>query len=220
MKALWKAVRACLTVCPVIALSWASVAQEAQKPAPTQDEQRDAAVLEAVLVDILTDRKSPLETSRNVPGRVCFAVDPMKPKGFLGKLSIDSILPTDDSEWKKLSPAAQGLGREAATEVQTGREVKEFFTKVRPTDKRIVLYRNDPKDKPSEEARQAAKRALSWSVQVFRACPPGYSKDRTVAVVFLMYTWSDGFHGADATYILEKLEKGWKIILRKHRQYV
>ena len=49
---------------------------------------------------------------------------------------------------------------------------------------------------------------------------PGYSKDGRYAVVRLGFPWSGRMHSGEAMYILERIDGGWKVLLREFICYV
>jgi hypothetical protein len=50
--------------------------------------------------------------------------------------------------------------------------------------------------------------------------PPGYSKNGQYALVRLGFPWSGRMHSGEATYILERTDRGWKVLLRDFILYL
>ena len=166
-------------------------------------------MLETVLVDLLTQPDSPVETSKETNKEIHFSA-----KARHYEIKADDILrKRDEKELKKLSTEQLNNAREAAEHITQRVEKKDFFKEFIPKDKRIKIY--------SKEQDEADKeRNLLGGTQVFRAYPPGYSRNQEVAVVHLSFTWAGNFHGADATYVLCKKNNGWAVLWRHVALYV
>lgn len=188
----------------------AACGSTATPAAPTTPEKSDGAVLEAVLVDLLTYKKSPLEPKRAVPKRIYFSTEALdRPP------QVEDILrPRDPKAWAGLKADRQGARREAAEELSRRAAAKERFSQLVPKDPRIELYSKE-RDEEDQKTKIGFERP-----QVFRAYPPGYSRDGQTAIVLLSFGWSLNFHGASGTYVLARKRKGWEVVVREFTLYV
>lgn len=186
-------------------LLWTTLlaAQERPKSKGEEDQVRDAAVLEAVLVDLLTQPDSPVEPRKEANKEIHFSTEALR-NGVKG---AEVLRMQDKKILEKLPTDQLAKAREAAEHLAQRVEKKEFFKDFVPKDKRIFLYVKDAAAKDKEESRLRGP-------QIFRAYSPGYSKDQELAVVRLSFTWSGGFHGAGGTYLMQKQKDGWKVLIR------
>ena len=184
------------------------VAQEQPKTKVEENQARDAAVLETVLVDLLTQPDSPVESRKETKKEIHFSA-----KALRYEIKTDEILrKRDEEKLKKLSTEQRKSAREAAEHVTQRVEKKDFFREFLPKDKRIKLF-----SKQQDEASDG--RNAIGGEQVFRAYSPGYSRDQEVAVVHLLFTWAGNRHAADATYVLGKKKDGWTLLWKDVTRY-
>lgn len=175
--------------------------------------QEDGAVLEAVLKDLFTDPASPLEPRVAERTQILFSTEALSRVPSVE----DILLKHDTKQWKKLSPSQLKLVQVAAKEVARRAKSKERFQGFAPKDPRIVQFTRAVEEK-AEREKDLAKRLRR--PQVFRAYPPGYSADGTLAVVYLAYPWSGGFHSGVATYVLARRGQAWDVLMRQFIIYV
>lgn len=187
-------------------------AQERSKSKDEEYQARDAAVLETVLVDLLTQPDSPVESKKETKKEIHFPA-----KALRYEIKADEVFRMHKEKKKeklKNLPSVQFKGTQEAAEHMTQRvkkkdDFKEFF----PKNKSIKIF-----SKEQDEANKG--RNLLGGEQVFRANPPGYSRDQEVAVVHLTFAWAGNYHAADATYMLAKKKDGWTILWKDVALYV
>jgi hypothetical protein len=189
---------------------------EPDKPSPARAA-TDAAIMDTVMVDLLTAKDSPWEGTKG----------PVRPEDDKREilLSIDPLAyrPEEDTillryekkQWDILSKGELGSTKEAAKDLIGRSAEKDWLASYKPADRRIVLV----SDEEQEGIRKVPKRSFDGP-QVFRSFPPGYSRDGKIACVHLTYPWSGGFHGGVATYVLENRKGKWIILLRQFIRYV
>lgn len=175
--------------------------------------QEDGAVLEAALKDLLADPASPLEPRVAERQQILVSTEASNRVPS----SEDILLKYDMEQWKKLSPAQLELAQMAAKDVARRARSKERFQGFAPKDPRIVQFTQADEEK-AEREKDPVKRLRR--PQVFRAYPPGYSADGTLAVVYLAYPWSGGFHSGVATYVLARRGKAWDVLMHQLILYV
>lgn len=177
---------------------------KADKDAAREAAARDVAVLEAVLVDLVSHPDSPVETKKESKKRIFFSTD-----APTYQVQAAEVLRTsDDKKLEKLSKEQLASARVAAQHLARRAAKKDVFKVFVPKDKRITMYSKEEADKDKDlySSRQRP--------QVFYAYPPGYSADQQLAVVHLSFTWSGNLHGAAGTYVLTKQKDEWIVILR------
>jgi hypothetical protein len=180
--------------------------QERAKTKVEENQARDAAVLEVVLVDLLTQPDSPVEPRKEANKAIHFSAEALS-----YEIKAADVLESDEKELKKLSADQRAGAREAAEDLVQRVNKKDAFKNFVPKDKRIKLYSKaqDEKDRQLNRFERP---------QVFRAYSPGYSRDQELAVVQLSFSWSGNFHGAAGTYVLGKRKDGWTVLF-KHLAY-
>jgi hypothetical protein len=179
------------------------------------DDGRDAAVLEVVLQDLLA-RPNVVELPEGAAKQLLFSTEALDsdhlpiraadvlqefPKSILAEVSGEKML------FANLSREQSKLVREAAEHMARRATTKDATKPFVPKDKRINMY---SKKLEKEYPKNVGERG---GPQLFRACPPGYSNNRQLAVVFINFGWSNNLHPALARYILIKKQGGW-IVLR------
>lgn len=192
----------------VIATS-VSLAQDPAEPKPGAD--RDLSALEVVLEDLLSWTESPLEPRRapKEEKRLLFATEARN-----GRLkAADFLNQHDHDQWAKLSATQNKLASEAAEDAVSHLQDKEPFKDFKPKNEQIVLWDKD-------RVNEAEKADLFGRPQVFRANPPGYSKDGRLAIVRLTFPWSGGRHSGYVIYVLEQKDGKWVVLVRDRVLFV
>lgn len=179
-------------------------------PSRPQISPRDAAVLEVVLTDLLSTADSPLEHFGNGPKALLFAAAPSAGP-FPSGSALEAFRSKDADP---LIDAQQQRLREAAAAVEKRDKEPDPFNGFAPKERRIKLYtrEQDTKDKESLKTGRTLRRP-----QVFRAFPPGYATDNTLALVNLWFPWS--IHHGEAYYVLARRGEEWKVLKRKFVYY-
>lgn len=177
----------------------------------------DSAVLEAVLLALLSDPKSPLEPPLGprtaVPKKIFFSSEAGN-----GQVRTEDLLLRHAAEERKtLSTVRMKAALEAAAEVARRAAAKERFQNLTPRDPRIVLYSKTDHERDSKET-DVVKRIQQ--PQVFRAYPPGYTSEGRLAVVHLTFPWSGGRHSGNATFVLTRKGNVWSVVMRQYLLYV
>ena len=178
-------------------------AQETSKPRTDEDMARDAAVIETVLVDLLSYPDSPIEPKEKAKKEIHFSTEALSH----GIKAADVLRVSDDKKLGKLTADQLVSAREAAEHLAQRAEKKDVFKDFAPKDNRIRMYSR-------EQAEKDKQLNIFERPQVFRAYSPGYSRDQELAIVHLFFTWSSNFHGAAGTYVLAKRKDGWTVLLR------
>ena len=167
----------------------------------------DAAVLEAVLRNLLDDPDSPLESSPTEPRRILVA-----PKDLRDVPDAEETLKQYEPErWRHLTHAQLKLARQAAEGLARRVRTGDGITGYQPKDRRTVLYTKEQEDRDRKGI--TGLRRLLHRPQVFRVSPPGYSRDGKMAVIHIWFPWS--IHAGFGTYVLSKSSKGWVILVRQ-----
>lgn len=180
-----------------------SEGQEPPKPKSDSNAERDFAVLEVVLKDLMTLPDSPLTPRGAAEKQIRFSLEALN-----DRLSVAEVLEQHHrDQWRRLSPDQTKKVRESAQNLVRRLADKDPFERFKPKDERIILL-----DKVREEELRATTRR-SRRPQVFRAYAPGYSNDRRIAIVLLTYPWS-GRHSGEGTYVLAKENDRWVVLLR------
>jgi hypothetical protein len=184
-------------------------AQEALWAENNGPQQRDGAVLEAVMVDVLTCPDSPVERGR---GKKIY----LSMEAYSGTRDRNNVLKLQDAgKLEQLTPGERQLVQEAADDLLR-RSKREPFKPFTPKDKRVVAYRKEQRE--ADDARR--KKEFFVRPQVFLADTPGYAKDGSLALVRIGFPWSGGFHSGEGTYLLIRQGNGWRVLLRDFIHYV
>jgi hypothetical protein len=184
-------------------------AQEQAKSKTAEIQARDAAVLETVLIDLLTQPDSPVEPWKEDNKAIHFSAQALK-----HEIKAEDVFHGVEKKRKKLSTDQLAGAREAAEHLTQRVRNKDQFKESVPKDKRIRMYSKEQAEKDNERAFSLDR------PQVFCAYSPGYSRDQEVAVVHLSFGWSGNFHGAIGTYVLGKRKGGWTVLLRDLTYFV
>jgi|HubBroStandDraft_6_1064221.scaffolds.fasta_scaffold867107_1 hypothetical protein len=168
---------------------------------------RDAAVLEVLLLDVLTMPESPVEPSGAATKRLLFSTDPS-----VSKIGTSEILEFDDREaFARLSKTQLARVREAAEQLVERVNRNDGVKTFTPKDARLHLYTR-------QEEELQRKSTVGFGPQVFRCVGPGYSHDGRVAIVCLSFGWS--IHSGRGTYILTKTGSDWTVLLKDFQFFV
>lgn len=168
---------------------------------------RDHAVMEAVLKDLLTlsPKESPLWNSQKPDTKLYFRAVKLP---VYYKLD-DIAKPLHEQDWANLKPAQLQAVREAAENLFDRRSDTEPLKGFNPSEKRVVVF-------PNELAEKEQERRLGY-MQKFFGYSPGYSKDGQTALVGLHFSWS--IHGGAARYVLSKQKNGWIVLIGDNAIY-
>ena len=196
--------RLLLLLCAALLFPIVVFAQSPSQPKAGQDTERDFAVIETVLKDLLSRKDSPVEGKNDPNRKIRFNREVHEVRGN----AVNLMKLQDKKYLEKLSAAQMKSVKEAADAVVNRKSDKEPFKEIKPSDPRIVVV-----EKKSAEV----KREL-WSPQSFWAAPPGFSKDGGVAFIKLSFTWS--IHSGEGVYILEKREDGWIVLVCEFVYYL
>ncbi|WP_139228601.1 hypothetical protein [Planctomicrobium piriforme] len=169
---------------------------------PVVSANRDAEVLEAVLLDLLRDpgHDSPLGDKDGPPKEIYFEAELNQ-----GAKNVKEILlRTTERPWQSLSPPQLEKVEAAANDLVRRVTAKETLADFQPKDSRIHLY---DKEKP----------IVPHGTGPVRAWIPGYSPDGVWAVVRISLPSYP--HVVEATYALANVEGKWRVRLRQFSHY-
>jgi len=161
---------------------------------------RDQKILKLVLEDlsIYDGPYRPLNLGRKVPRDIYFSLQALEPgwtPNALGPL---------EKEWPNISKSERRLIRQATDLVADRHRLGHVLEDFAVTNRAIHVIKTEPDD--------AGMNAPSGQRYPIQAWPPGYSEDRSLAVVHLYF--SEVLHSSLGTYVLI-LENGtWKIRYR------
>lgn len=160
---------------------------------------RDAAVLNAVLDDLLT--RSHPESPLFDKTHIFLAPDEVAPSLKVSEVIHELQL----RDFSHVSPADLALGREAANELIRRKDVAEVLNQFAPSDQRVILW---------DDAREDAdrKKVFFQRAQVFRALAPGYSRDHKFAVVYMRYPLD--IHAGWGSWGLALRNGKWVVVFR------
>ncbi|MFN3650674.1 MAG: hypothetical protein ACK47B_13950 [Armatimonadota bacterium] len=161
-----------------------------------QKQARDAAVLNAALAYILDDSEAHLEVTRERKPVIALYVPPPEPRGV-------GLMPkfTDQKRVDPLTPEQKAALKEAERHLAERAAAGESPTEFRPANPRVIRVTREERG--------------DWH-QHFAALPPGYAQDGKSAMVWLPFTWSSNFHGADALLYLERVDGDWRVKVRQY----
>jgi len=195
-------------------------------PASVSRQTLDEAVIEAALVDLATGSDEDSETLRREQGKGGVTWSG-KARDWVGTLTQELAGGSDEAkpvsrlavragsdQWKSLGSADRKAAAEAAANVISRVEGKQFVTAFRPTDQHIALWEDNPAS--TRPATQPLRRLSD--PRPISAAPPGYGDQRGLAVVSFGFAWS--MRGGEATYVLRFDGKKWNVISRCFRYYV
>lgn len=188
------------TLLAIIIVGYLAV-QESPQAIGNENSLRDTSVIEAVLIDLLSRSNSPIEPKNETPRILYFS-----PEAVGQEIDREAVLSTTDATaFDNLSTKQLMRVREAADHLIRRVKRNEPFTDFQPKDSRIKLYSTNI------DRRHFRKRRFNLP-QIFRAYPPGYSRDSELAIVRLSFTWSGNMHGAAGLYVLTKRNDGWAVL--------
>lgn len=176
-------------------------AEKATTKEKAELEALDAEVVEMVLVDLMSTDGSPLEIGKDDKKEIWLSETPheVAPR-------LESLVGDHDVQGKPITKVVQQSMKDPAKDLIRRAESKDFLTPFAPKDKRVRVYTD--KLKEEDRGRYSFERR-----QVFTFLAPGYSKDDHFAIVYFSFPWSK--HGGDGTFLLEKRDKKWKVVLRQ-----
>ena len=189
----------------VASLVWpiSGLTQERSASEAISKADRDFAVIETVLRDLLAYKNSPLLDKDNPERKIFFSRDAVK--SSISAAGMMSGMGYYSQIWDKLSPAQIGSATEAVEDLVSRREDKEPFKGFKPSSSRIVVTE---KERPKE-----------FGSQKFWADTPGYSKDGSVAIVRMSFSNAYGDHGGACTYLVVKFRSAWIVLFRAFIYY-
>jgi hypothetical protein len=172
----------------------------------------DAAVLQIVFDDMLSkdndespvewhgDQSKPVYVSKNVCG---------------GRLDASQIIRRhDEKKWEALTDAQLTAATEAANNMLARVDNGALLPDLKSTSGRLKIYEDaGAATQPTRENPFDGERASCVLL-------PGYCKDGRYAIVHLAFPWSGRMHSGEVTYILERTDRGWKVLLRDFIYYV
>lgn len=179
------------------------------------DDGRDAAVLEVVLQDLLA-RPGVVVLPEGAAKQILFSTESRSKEKVQVRASdvlegfLNSTLAEASGEkafFAKLSQERSKLVHEAAKELARRMNAQDDVKPFVPKDKRMKAYGK------KEEKAYRPKNFADLGPQVFHVSPPGYSRDRQLAIVLVDFGWSGNFHAALGRYVLVKKDGRW-IVLR------
>jgi hypothetical protein len=186
----------------------------ADEPMPTTRDGAgtDAAVLQVVFDDMLSkdNSESPREWTRHQSKPLYVSKDARE-----RRIDASQVLSlSDEKKLKALTAAQRRAVAEAAGDLVARVEKADPLSELRSTSGRVRIYEDaGVATQPTRDKPFGGERASS----VF---PPGYSRDSRYAVVRLGFPWSGRRHSGEATYILERTDGGWKVLLRDFIYYL
>jgi hypothetical protein len=181
------------------------------KPATQESAARDAGVLQTVFDDMLSkdNSESPVEWhgDQSEPVYVSRSLREWRP-------TADRILQlSDEKKWNALTKHQIGSATEAADDLVARVAKRDPLPDLKSTSGRVKVYED------AGAATQPTREKL-FPPRASHVLVPGYSKDRRFAVVHLSFPWSGMMHSGVATYILERTDGGWNVVLRDFIYYV
>ena len=172
----------------------------------------DAAVLQVVFDDMLSkdNSESPAEWTRDQSKPVY--VSKNAPERRMDARQVLSL--SDKKKLKTLTNAQLGAAAEAADDLVARASKGDRLPELRSTSGRVKIYED------AGAATQPTRENFFQGERASRVFLPGYSKDGRYAVVRLGFPWSGRMHSGEATYLLERTDGGWKVLLRDFIYYV
>lgn len=160
----------------------------------------EQTAIETVLQDLLSHYDSPLV--RWGDKKVLFYA----PAGLDRTFRAEEVLRiTHAQEWNALSHKQLEGANEAAAQLVQRVAAKRPLQELLLSDVRIKRHT------------RAHSKNLPFDPQVFSIYPPGYARDQQLALVHLSFT--RGYHGGNATYLLERAGDRWTIRVRQFINY-
>jgi hypothetical protein len=122
-------------------------------------------------------------------------------------ISVDQLRRRCERDGPDVATSEAGFD-EAAQEMASRVSRKAGFARFRSRVRGVQSY---VPPSPGTETNPFTERPV-------RAWPPGFSKDKSVAIVRFSVPWS--IHSADVTYVLKKSTRGWAVLTRDLCVYV
>jgi hypothetical protein len=173
----------------------------------------DAAVLQVVFDDMSNkdNSESPVEWRGDPSKPVYVSKNPCARR----RLDAAEILSrNEDKKWKTLTAAQQQAATEAADDLIARADKGHLLPELKSASGRVKVYED------AGAATQPTRKNPFRRERPSCVFPPGYSKDGRYAVVFLGFPWSGEMHSGDVTYVLERTDRGWKVLLRDFTYYL
>jgi hypothetical protein len=183
-------------------VSWGSAANARSKEPKQPITSADRLVLEAALADLLSyeGEESPRKLmTADASGRFAVAPDSTR-----SPLTTSALLERGIAKWEGLEPEEWRGFKEAATHLVKRVKRKEGFAGFQSAHP-LLRGPHGKESDPTDPHRP------------IHAWPPGYSRNKALAVVQLSVPWS--MHSADALYLVRKTETGWRIVRREFAVY-
>lgn len=164
----------------------------------------DSAVLEAVLLDLLTQADSPVELGPKEKPEIHFLMNPLAFEPDIERMRVVLTHPTneqevtDDYKWVAVDQATRHLVFRS--------NARDLFAKFTPQDARIKV-------EPPRNAKLT--NLVGAPYQVFTAYSPGYSETGAEAVVKMHFKWAGNYHTAEAIYFLRRIQGVWIVETRR-----
>jgi hypothetical protein len=168
--------------------------------------ERDHAVIESVLKDLLSWADSPWEGTKGKADRKIYFA---RESTTLVRDPDTVIREAASKDWANVTPEQIKLAQTAANNLVNRLQEKRPFKEIKPTDNRIVVLEKKEADWIPEKASDRVN-----IKQVFRATVPGYSKDGQLAVVEVRFPWSGHMHDGAGVYLLAHKENAWVVLVR------
>jgi hypothetical protein len=181
-----------------------SAEQAGTQPAEVNRQMTDEAVIETVLVDVLTSSDEVSKaTLRGQGGEQLIFDNQCERRAFPNPNGIRRTR----EKWESAKLADSAAVREAADNLLDRiQRINECYTPFKPQDKRISIWKEHP---------ASTQPRTPMSVRPIRVFPPGYADGNRLALVILLFpTEWKGTHGGRATYLLSLDGKNWTVIAR------
>lgn len=185
--------------------------QRGESPSTVIDRQSlDEAVIEAVLIDLLTGTNEDAEALRREQGegRLLFTGSCREWVGALGQ----TLERAESEEWQAMDAASVNSAKAAAAMMKERVERGSGFKPFRPKDHRITLWED------TTASPQPPRLIRFDDDSPIVAAPPGYADNNRIAVVVLGFAWS--MHSGDAVYVLRLEGDSWHVISRAFSYYL
>ena len=170
----------------------------------------DAAVVGRVLEDLVTNLsdENPVAPRGKLLETIRFS-----PESATWKQTVDMVLYEHEPQrWQRLTEPQRAAVREAAGHLVARTLTAPQHLELHDVPKPITVI-----DKPATT--DGAERGPPGVFErPIRAWLPGYSDDQSVAVVRLSIPWS--IHHAEATYVLQRADGKWAVLLRQFVYYL
>ncbi len=180
-----------------------SVMQAETQPVAVSRQMMDEAVIETVLVDVLTsseDEPKHIRRSQEQSEELIFDNE-CDNREFMNAGAIRSA----KEKWESAKLADPAQVREAGENVLDRLKRNELYAPFKPQDNRIKIW---------NEFFASTQPSYLKSLRPIRVGPPGYADDNRLAVVILVFPGSTGMHAGRSAYLLRLDGKKWHVIAR------